>query len=229
MNYHSHDTLQSLWREIKEAILADRIYEKIQWSLSIFSVIIMPCWIIIILIQSILWEKLGSYILLYVGLGLYLSTFILLTILRKYVINSIDSIVSNNTQLLEIDLHSDRLEETVKWFELNYWNIDTLRIWEDIVYFAIFYRENWWKRIQQKIQEFIEEELKYSIVTLSNLRSDLDTQIQQEQDLLETVKIDLSQKLTDQNKYKSILEYQYQRVVSQIQKFEELEITLNKV
>lgn len=189
----------------------------------------MPCWIIIILIQSILWEKLGSYILLYVGLGLYLSTFILLTILRKYVINSIDSIVSNNTQLLEIDLHSDRLEETVKWFELNYWNIDTLRIWEDIVYFAIFYRENWWKRIQQKIQEFIEEELKYSIVTLSNLRSDLDTQIQQEQDLLETVKIDLSQKLTDQNKYKSILEYQYQRVVSQIQKFEELEITLNKV
>lgn len=221
--------LQKIGIEISEKIEYERIYEKIQWSLSILGLVVLPLWLVLSLIHLIIELNFFVNIILSILFIIFCITFLVLHILKRYVINWISSILDSNRKILDIDISATSLEYTICGFSIIYKNIEILLQWEKIIHWAIFYRENWWKYLWEKIRLFLEKEFLYSNQLLSNLKGDLNMHIEKEQSTLESAKSEVEKNIKWTTELNQISELQRARLDKQIKQFEDLQrLLINK-
>jgi hypothetical protein len=215
--------IQELGSSIINALWSEMIYEKIQWSLSILFLIIIPSWITLLFIQLIFPINLDGNIIVWVLFSLFCPTFLVLYITRRYAINWISSINKHNISIDTIDTHGISIEETLSGFHLIYKNIITIFRWKKMIHWALFYREKGWKVIWENIDHFLEMEITYIYQLLSNLRSDLYLHIENTQWVLKSSKDEIESATTWTNEFESISELQRARLDKQIEQFEKLQ------
>lgn len=228
MNSSIHNIL-ILWIEIKQALLSERIFEKIQWSVSIVFLIITPLWMLLLLCDILSLINLEKNLVILILFFVYCFSLLILAWLRRHMIHWIENILIHNDKISIIDIRSLNIEDTLSGFCLINKNISNIILWKKLSHWALFYRENGWKEIWVKINRFLESESQYILELLWNIKSDLRDHIEEKQNLLESTKDVIESNITWTTELESVSELQKARLDKQIEQFEELQRVLVKV